>query len=101
MHNLFFIFGLGVTPTDGVTRGGPLSPPPPLDATGHTLVLLFYFNLCLLFYFNMCLYSIFWIIVSYTVYWCVLSPMFGNKRKYNTIEITYRLWSAKESARRP
>src|SRR6218665_371913 len=26
-HNLFFHFGLSVTPSDGVTRGGP--PPPP------------------------------------------------------------------------
>jgi len=32
-HNLIFLFGLGVTPSDGVTRGGPPPPLPPLDAT--------------------------------------------------------------------
>jgi len=29
-------------------------------------------------------------IVSYAVNGCVLSPMFGNKRKYNTIQLHYK-----------
>ena len=36
-QNEFLFLRVGVTPSDGVTRGGPPPPPPPLDATDDIL----------------------------------------------------------------